>query len=257
MNKKNIKKWVKKVGIVISSVIAIFLLYILFVIGYQKVYLPYHIQSLYQEGLDDPNKAEEVVKQLQNEGNSFNDAQEKTLTLIKKYAQKETLWAQLALEQYNEEHKIPIRSIIPINKYILGITLGKSDKEDVFNYLDKEELWHQELENGSVTQVYKDFEFAGIFWNYVNFHFTNNTVYKITFICKVEGSAKDFYIRIKNMLASKYTLSKEFSENSSSTFSIKDSNILIELKMDFDKLTLSYIDLKAKKEKLKRDTDSI
>lgn len=257
MNKKIIKKWVKKVGIVIGSVIAIFLLYILSVIGYQKVYLPYHIQSLYQEGLDDPNKVEGVVKQLQNEGNSFNDAQEKALTLIKKYAQKETLWAQLALEQYNEEHKIPIRSIIPINKYILGITLGKSNKEDVFNYLDKEELWHQELENGSVTQVYKDFEFAGIFWNYVNFHFTNNEVYKITFICKVEGSVKDFYIRIKNMLASKYTLSKEFSENSSSTFSIKDSNILIELKMGFDKLTLSYMDLKTKNEKLKRDIDSI
>lgn len=257
MNKKIIKKWVKKVGIVIGSVIAIFLLYILSVIGYQKVYLPYHIQSLYQEGLDDPNKVEGVVKQLQNEGNSFNDAQEKALTLIKKYAQKETLWAQLALEQYNEEHKIPIRSIIPINKYILGITLGKSNKEDVFNYLDKEELWHQELENGSVTQVYKDFEFAGIFWNYVNFHFTNNKVYKITFICKVEGSVKDFYIRIKNMLASKYTLSKEFSENSSSTFSIKDSNILIELKMGFDKLTLSYMDLKTKNEKLKRDIDSI
>lgn len=257
MNKKIIKKWVKKVGIAIGSVIAIFLLYILFVIGYQKVYLPYHIQSLYQEGLNDPNKAEEVVKQLQNEGNSFNDAQEKALTLIKKYAQKETLWAQLALEQYNEKHKIPIRSIIPINKYILGITLGKSNKEDVFNYLDKEELWHQELENGSVTLVYKNSEFAGIFWNYVNFHFTNNKVYKITFICKVEGSVKDFYIRIKNMLASKYTLSKEFSKNSSSTFSIKDSNILIELKMDFDKLTLSYMDLKTKKEKLKRDIDSI
>lgn len=256
MNRKIIK-WIKRIGIAIGSVVGIFLLYAASVVGYQKLYLPYHIESLYEEGLNNPSKAEWAVKQLQNIYDMDGVAQDKAVALIKEYAQKETLWAQIALEQYNEEHGIPINSITPINKHIWGITLGKSTKEDVWNYLDSKGLWHQELKNGSITQVYKDFEFAGVFWNYVNYHFTSNKVYKLTFICNAEGSAKEYFDEIKNMLVSKYTFTKKANANSPLKFYIQDTNVLIKLELDYNTLYFKYIDLKAKNGKYQKDIDSI
>lgn len=254
---EQIIKWSKRVCVAIGSAIAIFLLYVGFTYIRFYWYIPHHIESLYQEGFNNPNKAEWAVKQLQSLQYDNDNAQYKALSLIKAYAQKKNLWAQIALEQYNEEHEIPLESIISINKHIWGITLGKSTKQDIWNYLDSKELWHQELNNGEVTQVYKNFEFAGVHWNYVNYHFVNNKVYKITFICSVKGSAKEYFDIIKEMLIAKYTLSKKNNNESPSNFYIKDSNTLIELELDFHNLYFKYIDLKNKKEKYQKDINSI
>lgn len=257
MDKEIIKKWVKKVGIAICSVIAIFLLYVVSVITYQEVYIPHHIESLYQEGLNNPSKAEWTVKQLQNIYDMDGVAQDKAIALIKEYAQKENLWAQIALEQYNENHKIPISSIIPINKNIWGIVLGKSTKEDVWSYLDSKGLWYLELENGSITQTQNDFEFIGIYWDYVNYHFTNNQVYKITFVSKMNHrSIRDYLEKLKGMLAEKYTLSKKFDYHWDD-FILSDSNILIEVKSSYKELIFRYTDLKLKNKKMKQDTNNI
>lgn len=257
MNKALIQKWGKRAGIAIGGVVAIFILCIGFAFGYQELYIPHHIESLYKEGLSNPNKAEWAVKQLQNIADMEGVHQEKALALIKEYAQKENLWAQVALEKYNEEHEIPIKSIVSINKHIWGITLGKSTKQDVWNYLDSKGLWHQELKNGEITQIYKEFEFAGVYWDYVNYHFTSNKVYKITFICNVKGSAKEYFDRLKDMLVSKYTLSKKNNTSSPLKFYIKDSHVLIELELDYNTLYFRYIDLKAKKGKYQKDLSSI
>lgn len=256
MNKQAVK-WTKRIGIAIGSIIAIFLLYVVSIIGYQELYIPHHIETLYQEGLTNPSKAEWVVKQLQNIEDIDGIAEKKVLTLIKTYAQKENLWAQIALEQYNEEHEIPIESIIPINKYIWGITLGKSTKQDIWNYLDSKDLWHQELKNGSITQVYKSFEFAGIFWNYVNYKFTNNKVYEITFVCNTKGSAEEYFSILKNMLMTKYTISKGYNIECPTKLYIIDSNTLIELILDYSSLYLTYTDLRLAKKKYQKNINSI
>lgn len=265
MNKEIIKKWAKKVSIAIGSVIAIFLLYVVSVITYQEVYIPHHIESLYQEGLNNPSKAEWVVKQLQSQEYCYKTAQEKALTLMQNYAKKEQLWAQVMLDQYNEEHEIPLNSIVPINKNIWGITLGKSTKQDVWNYLDSMGVWHQELENGSITQTYKEFEFIGVYWDYVNYHFTNNKVYKISFVSKISRSyIKDYYKKLRDMLAEKYTISKLKYTTYSKIFSINDNLTLIELKVgSYDRnpthteLIFKYTDLRKKEEKLIQDKNSI
>nr|DAJ98354.1 MAG TPA: hypothetical protein [Crassvirales sp.] len=270
MNKEIIKKLVKKVGIAICSLTAMFILYVVSVITYQEVYIPYHIEALYQEGLNNPSKAEWAVKQLQSQEYSYKIAQEKALSLMQNYAKKEQLWAQVMLDQYNEEHEIPLNSIVPINKNIWGITLGKSTKQDVWNYLDSMGVWHQELENGEVTQVIEDFEFAGVYWNCVNYHFVNNIVSNITFKSRNEENIlEDYYYSLRNMLSEKYSISKnQKSKNDKvkykSQYYLKDSNTLIKLKLyhychDLSKyeLNFKYIDLKKQNKKRIQDINAI
>ena len=269
MTKEIINNWFKRVGIAIGSAIAIFLLYVISVITYQEVYIPHHIESLYQEGLNNPSKAEWAVKQLQSQEYSYKVAQEKALALLRNYAKKEQLWAQVMLDQYNEEHEIPLSSIIPINKNIWGITLGKSTKQDVWNYLDSMGVWHQECQNGEVTQVIEDFEFAGTYWNCINYHFVNNIVSNITFKSRdKEKVLKDYYYNLRNSIFTKYTASKQLKtkkdDNHRPQVSIKDSSTWIKLKLynytdNLSKYELDfrYIDLDIKKKKEKQDIDVI
>ena len=269
MNKELIKKWSKRVGIVIGSIIAICLLYVVSVLGYKELYIPYHIESLYEEGLNNPSKAEWAVKQLQNTSDMDGVAQDKAVTLIKEYAKKETLWAQIALEQYNEEHEIPIKSITPINKHIWGITLGKSTKEDVWNYLDSKGLWHQELENGEVTQVLDDFEFVGVYWNCINYHFVNGIVSSIDFRSRDKKSIlEDYYYNIRNMLSTKYSISKKGKTRKDKEYhpqySIKDGTTSVKASLynycdnvSKYELSLRYADLIIGESKNKQDINNI
>lgn len=258
MNKQLIIKRCKRIGIVIASVIGIFFLYALSYYVYEDYYIPHHIESLYQEGLKNPDKAKNNIKQLLKEYEE--DSQTKALNLMKVYADKNELWAQILLEQYNEERGLTLNSKIPINKHIWGITLGKSTKQDVWNYLHSKNMWYSELEDGSITQVQEEFEFAGIYWDYVNIHFTNNKVYKISFVSRIPFNSVDkSFNKLKDMLADKYTISKNFSSNRN--FSIKDSSTLIELETSrrgrYSELVFKYTDLKEKERKLQQDTDSI
>ena len=260
-------KWIKRAGIAIGSIVAMFLLYVVFAYVRFNWYIPIHIESLYQEGLDNPSKAEWAVKQLQSIEYSDDTAQEKVASLLNIYAKKEQLWAQVMLEQYNEEHKIPIKSIVPINKNIFGITLGKSTKQDVWNYLDSKELWHQELENGEVTQALDNFEFAGIYWNCINYHFVDNIVSCIDFKTR-EENLNDAYYKLRNTLSSKYTMSKQQKSSKDDSyrpqFFIQDSTTLLKLKLynytdNLSKYELDfrYIDLDIKKKKEKQDIGAI
>ena len=258
MNKQLIIKWCKRVGIVIASVIGMFFLYALSYYVYEDYYIPHHIESLYQEGLSNPNEAENNIKQLLEEYEE--NSQAKALNLMKFYANKNELWAQLLLEQFNEEHGLTLNSKIPINKHIWGITLGKFTKQDVLSYLDSMNLMHLELENGSVTQVLEGFEFAGVFWDKAYCYFTNDKIYKISFVYRPKGSPSDSFDKLRDMLATKYTLSKTFDSKKcqSYIFSIKDSNTLIEIEIDSNmKLILKYIDTKIKNKKLQQDINSI
>lgn len=258
MNKQLIIKWCKRIGIAIALVIGMFFLYALSYYIYEGYYIPHHIESLYQEGLSNPNKAENNIKQLLEKYEE--NSQTKALNLMKFYANKKELWAQILLEQFNEERDLPLNSKIPINKHIWGITLGKSTKQDVWNYLYSKNMWYSELEDGSITQVQEEFEFAGIYWDYVNIHFTNNKVYKISFVSRIPFNSVDkSFNKLKDMLADKYTISKNFSSNRN--FSIKDSSTLIELETSrrgrYSELVFKYTDLKEKERKLQQDTDSI
>lgn len=116
MNKQLIIKWYKRIGMAIASAVVILFLYILSLYMYEEYYVPHHIESLYQEGLSNPNKAENNIKQLLEKYEE--DSQTKALNLIKFYANKKELWAQILLEQYNEEHGLTLNSKIPINKHI-------------------------------------------------------------------------------------------------------------------------------------------
>lgn len=249
MNKQSIAKWCKRIGIIIVSVIVIFLFYALSYYVYNEYYIPHHIESLYQEGLSNPNKAENNIKQLLKEYGE--DPQTKALNLMKFYANKKKLWAQILLEQFNEERGLTLNSKIPINKHIWGITLGKSTKQDVLNYLDSMNLMHLELENESVTQVLEGFEFAGVFWDGVYCYFNNNKIYKIRFWHKTDS----FDSNLMDMLTTKYTLSKQFK---GTHISIKDSCTLIELNYPYERVVrLEYTDIKAKSKKLQQDISSI
>lgn len=260
MNKQLIIKWCKRIGIVIASAVAIFLFYALSLYLYEEYYIPRHIESLYQKGLNNPDKAEAIVSELEDiEPYSYSN-EYKYLQLINHYADKKELWAQILLEQYNEKRDLTLNSKIPINKHIWGITLGKSTKQDVWNYLHSKNMWYSELEDGSITQVQEEFEFAGIYWDYVNIHFTNNKVYKISFVSRILFNSVDkSFNKLKDMLADKYTISKNFSSNRN--FSIKDSSTLIELETSrrgrYSELVFKYTDLKEKERKLQQDTDSI
>lgn len=258
MNKQLIIKWYKRIGMAIASVIAMFLLYVLSLYMYEEYYIPRHIESLYQEGLENPNKAEDNIKQLLKEYGE--GPQAKALNLMKFYANKKELWAQNLLEKYNYKYGITLNSITPINKHIWGINIGKSTKQDVLNYLDSMNLMHLELENGSVTQVLEGFEFAGIFWNTVYCYFTNDKIYKIAFVYRPKGSPSDSFDKLRDMLATKYTLSKTFTSKGSHSyiFSIKDSNTLIEMEINSNmELILKYTDIKIKNKKLQQDINSI
>ena len=246
-------KWCKRVGIAIISVVAMFLFYVLSYYIHEEYYIPHRIESLYQEGLHNPDKAKAIISELEDiELYSYsNQYQYKYLQLIKYYANKKELWAQLMLEQYNEERGLTLNSKIPINKHIWGITLGKSTKQDVLNYLDSINLMHLELENGSVTQVLDGFEFAGVFWDKAYCYFSNNKIYKIRFWHTTDS----FDSGLMNMLTTKYTLSKKID---SSNISIKDSCILIELNYPYSKaVRLEYTDIKTKNKKLQQDINSI
>lgn len=251
MNKQLIIKWCKRLGIAIASAVTIFLLYVLSLYVYNEYYIPRHIVSLYQEGLNNPDKANDIVIELKDiEPYSYSN-QYKYLQLINYYADKNELWAQILLEQFNEERGLTLNSKIPINKHIWSITLGKSTKQDVLNYLDSINLMHIELENGSVTQVLEGFEFAGVFWDKAYCYFSNNRIYKIRFWYKTDS----FDSNLMNMLTTKYTLSKQFNDTH---ISIKDSCTLIELSYPFSKaVKLEYTDLKAKDKKLQQDINSI
>lgn len=251
MNKQLIIKWCKRIGIAIASAVAMFLFYVLSLYIYEEYYIPHHIESLYQEGLSNPNKAEAIISKLEDiEPYSYSN-EYKYLQLINHYADKNELWAQILLEQFNEERGLPLNSKIPINKHIWGITLGKSTKQDVLNYLDSINLMHLELENRSVTQVLDGFEFAGVFWDKAYCYFSNNKIYKIRFWHTTDS----FDSGLMNMLTTKYTLSKKFD---SSNISIKDSCILIELNYPYSKaVRLEYTDIKAKNKKLQQDINSI
>lgn len=251
MNKQLIIKWCKRIGIAIASAVAMFLLFVLSLYVYNEYYIPHRIESLYQEGLSNPNKAEAIISELEDiEPYSYSN-EYKYLQLINHYADKKELWAQILLEQFNEERGLTLNSKIPINKHIWGITLGKSTKQDVLNYLDSINLMHLELENGSVTQVLDGFEFAGVFWDKAYCYFSNNKIYKIRFWHTTDS----FDSGLMNMLTTKYTLSKKFD---SSNISIKDSCILIELNYPYSKaVRLEYTDIKAKNKKLQQDINSI
>lgn len=257
MNKQIIIKWCKRIGIVIALAVFVLILYIVFAFVRFYWYIPYQCNSLYQEGLNNPDKAENNIKQLLKEYGE--DSQTKALNLMKFYANKKELWAQIMLEKYNYKYGITLNSIAPINRHIWGINIGKSTKQDVLNYLDSMDLWHQELKNGSVIQIYK-VEFAGIFWNIVYCYFTNDKIYKIAFVYKPKGSPSDSFDKLRDMLATKYTLSKTFNSKKcqSYIFSIKDSNTLIEIEIDSNmKLILKYTDIKIKNKKLQQDINSI
>lgn len=251
MNKQIIIKWCKRVIIAIASAVAMFLLFVLSLYVYNEYYIPHRIESLYQEGLSNPNKAEAIISELEDiEPYSYSN-EYKYLQLINHYVDKKELWAQILLEQFNEKRGLTLNSKIPINKHIWGITLGKSTKQDVLNYLDSINLMHLELENGSVTQVLDGFEFAGVFWDKAYCYFSNNKIYKIRFWHTTDS----FDSGLMNMLTTKYTLSKKFD---SSNISIKDSCILIELNYPYSKaVRLEYTDIKAKNKKLQQDINSI
>lgn len=267
MNKQIIIKWCKRVSIAIASAVAIFLLYILSIYIYDEYYIPHHIESLYQEGLHNPNKAENNIKQLLKEYGE--DSQTKALNLMKFYANKKKLWAQILLEQYNEEHKITLNSIIPINKNIWNITLSKSTKQDVCRYLESKGLWYQNYENENRIQSQNDFEFVGIYWNCIDYHFINNRVSTIVFRCRGdESKLEEYYYDLRNMIAKKYTISKIIKSSKDkeylSQFSIKDSHTLIQIKLynysdNLSKYELyfKYIDLITEKEKEASNIDDI
>lgn len=261
MNKQLIIKWCKRAGITIASAVAVFLLYILSLYMYEEYYIPHHIESLYQEGLSNPNKAKAIISELKDiESYSYSN-EYKYLQLINYYADKNELWAQILLEQYNEERGLTLNSKISINKHIWGITLGKSTKQDVWNYLDSKGLWYQDYANENCIQSQNDFEFAGIYWNCIDYHFINNRVSAIVFRCRGdESKLEEYYYNLRNMIAKKYTISKTIKSSKDkeyvSQFSIKDSHTLIQIKLynysdNLSKYELyfKYIDLIAEKKK--------
>ena len=90
-------KWCKRVGITIVSAVAMFLLYVLSLYVYEDYYIPHHIESLYQEGLENPNKAEDIVTELKDIEPYSHSNQYKYLQLINYYADKNELWHRFYL----------------------------------------------------------------------------------------------------------------------------------------------------------------
>lgn len=269
MNKQLIIKWCKRLGIAIASAVAMFLLYVLSLYVYNEYYIPRHIESLYQEGLSNPDKANDIVTELKDiEPYSYSN-QYKYLQLINYYADKKELWAQILLEQFNEERGLTLNSKIPINKHIWGITLSRSTKQDVCNYLESKGLYYQDYSNEYCIQSQNDFEFAGIYWNCIDYYFINNKVSVIVFRCRGdESKLKEYYYNLRNIIAKKYTISQtvKYSKDNEykPQFSIKDTHTLIQIKLYHYSDNLSeyelyfkYTDLIAEKKKEAYNIDDI
>lgn len=95
MNKQIITKWCKRVGIAIGSIIGIFLFYIAFAYIQFNWYIPYHCNSLYQEGKKDSSKAEKnVIVLLNMESDVANNT---AIKLLSFYAEKGNIKSQIAL----------------------------------------------------------------------------------------------------------------------------------------------------------------
>lgn len=267
MNKQLIIKWCKRVGIAIASAVTILLLYVLSYYIHEEYYIPHRIESLYQEGLENPDKAENNIKQLLKENGE--DPETKALNLMKFYANKKELWAQTMLEKYNEEHNITLNSNIPINKHIWGITLSRSTKRNVYNYLDSKGLWYQDYSNENYIQSQSDFEFAGVYWNCIDYYFINNRVSAIVFRCRgKESKLEEYYYKLRNMITKKYTISKITKSSKDNEyqpqFSIKDTHTLIQIKLYYysdnsskEELYFKYTDLIAEKKKEAYNIDDI
>ena len=114
MNKQRIIKWCKRIGIVICSILFLLLLSFLSYIGYDKYKgfrISNHIESLYQEAIDNPSKVIIIVKQLLviDSTNYYNsNARIKAVDLLTKYAQKnntdcQILLADCLIEEFKEE----------------------------------------------------------------------------------------------------------------------------------------------------------
>lgn len=246
---KSFSKWAKNISAFIGVIASIFLLYIGIVWTYWNWYIPHHCDTLYQEGLNSPNVAENIANQLFNIKDPYGYADKKAVSLITYYARKGRAESKAILENYNTIHGITLESNIPINKNIWGISLGKTTKQDLFKHFNSEGLHYRELENGSVAQVYSNFEFAGVYWDYAYCCFTNNRIYKIIFVAKSDSDKNDFY-KLRSMLATKYTVSKNFDSKYPDVFSITDSKSKIELdNSHYKEVRCKYIDLNLEKKK--------
>lgn len=95
MNKEIIKKWVKKVGIAIGSVIAIFLLYVVFAYVRFYWYIPYQCDSLYQNGLTNESQAANSITKLLVIDSDI--AHDKAIQLLTVYAEKGNIKYQIML----------------------------------------------------------------------------------------------------------------------------------------------------------------
>ena len=255
--KKQIIKWTKRVGVIIGLITTAFSLYIISVWAYWNWYIPHHCDTLYQEGLNSPDAAEDIANQLFNTKDPYGYADKRAVSLITYYARKGRFRSKALLENYNTIHGITLESSIPINKNIWGISLGKTTKQDLFKHFNSEGLHYRELENGSVAQVYSDFEFAGVYWDYAYCCFTNNRIYKIIFVAKSDSDKNDFY-KLRSMLATKYTVSKNFDSKYPDVFSITDSKSKIELdNSHYKEVRYKYIDLVLEKKKEMQDLSHI
>jgi hypothetical protein len=264
MNKQIIFKWGKKISTIIGILIGVFAICMAFYVGYKLYYIPYHRDSLYHEGKQNPTKAEDNAQKLLDLDDYTREAHEKGLDLISYYAKKDKLWAQLLLEHYNEEHLIPLESNANINKHIWGITLGISTKQEVIDYLDSKGFSYKEFQEGKVLQAVNDFEFVGVYWKCINYYFTDDKVYKVKFMTREEYDIiKTSYLKLKDMLSEKYTKSKKFDlKYDYNKFSIKGIHAMVELEsQDYDQgleqLNLIYTDLDTQKKKYKQDLNSI
>ena len=255
--KNNIKKWLKRAAVIIGVCLTVFLLYVATLWSYWNWYIPYHCNSLYNEGINNPSKAESIARKLDDSKDPYGEANNRAIDLITFYAQKKEQWALVMLEQYNEKHGIELKSVISINKNIGGVYLGSSTKQDVLNYIYTENLSYQDLGNGDIIKVYSDYKFAGVYWDYVYYCFTNNKVYRVIFTLKSSLSSDVFY-KLKGMLANKYTLSKKLNSKQQNTFSLTDSSTTVTLdNSHFRKLECEYKDLSLEKNKEKQDLESL
>lgn len=255
--KNQVKKWLKRVTIVIGVCLTIFLLYVAALWSYWNWYVPYHCKSLYNEGINNPSKAESIAKQLYDSNDPYGESNSRAIDLITFYVKKKEQWAQIMLEQYNEKHGITIESITSINRNIGGVCLGNSTKQDVLKYLNTENLSYQDLGNGDIIKVYSDYKFAGVYWDYVYYCFTNDKVYKVLFTLKSSAHSETFY-KLKDMLANKYTQSKNLSSKQQDVFSLTDSSTTVILdNSHFKELRCEYKDTHLEKSKELQDLESL
>lgn len=92
---RQIIKWTKKAGIVIGSVIAMFLLYVVFAYVRFNWYIPYYCNSLYQEGITNSNVAEINITKLLTMNCDL--AHDKAIKLLNFYAENGSVKFQIQL----------------------------------------------------------------------------------------------------------------------------------------------------------------